>query len=84
MKKNRKQQLQPGATVPKAVAVSETVPQGCPKMSVKIAAQIPEERIRQRAQEIFQGRGGAPGHDLEDWLQAEREIQAEMGRTSQG
>jgi len=37
-----------------------------------------EERIRQRAHEIFQARGGAPGQELEDWLQAERELKAEM------
>jgi HSP20 family molecular chaperone IbpA len=32
------------------------------------------ERVRQRAYEIFQGRGCAEGHSLDDWLQAEREI----------
>lgn len=33
-----------------------------------------EEEIRQRAYEIYQARGGAPGRELEDWLQAEREL----------
>ena len=33
-----------------------------------------EERIRQRAHEIWEARGGAPGSELDDWLQAEREI----------
>lgn len=33
------------------------------------------ERISQRAYEIAQKRGFAPGHELEDWLQAEREIE---------
>jgi hypothetical protein len=33
-----------------------------------------EERIRRRAYEIYLERGGEPGHDWEDWLQAEREI----------
>ncbi len=33
-----------------------------------------EERIRLRAYEIYQARGQAPGHELEDWLEAEREI----------
>jgi hypothetical protein len=32
------------------------------------------EEIRQRAHEIFLVRGGAPGHELEDWLLAEREL----------
>ena len=32
------------------------------------------ERIRMRAFSLFNGRGGTPGHAMEDWLQAEREI----------
>ncbi len=35
------------------------------------------ERIRSRAEEICVARGGEPGHDVEDWLQAEAEILAE-------
>ena len=35
-------------------------------------------RIARRAHEIYERRGGAHGKDLEDWLQAEREIDAEM------
>jgi hypothetical protein len=30
--------------------------------------------IARRAYEIFLGRGGHDGHDLEDWLQAEAEL----------
>ena len=37
-----------------------------------------EERIRQRAYEIHLARGGTPGQDFDDWLQAEREIKAEI------
>ena len=33
-----------------------------------------EEKIRRRAYEIYLERGGEPGHDLEHWLQAEREL----------
>jgi hypothetical protein len=29
------------------------------------------DEIAQRAYEIFLARGGEPGHDLDDWLQAE-------------
>jgi hypothetical protein len=32
------------------------------------------EEIRVRAYELFEQRGGEPGHDLDDWLQAEAEI----------
>jgi hypothetical protein len=33
-----------------------------------------EQRIRERAYEIYLARGGAPGKELEDWLQAEHEV----------
>ena len=33
-----------------------------------------EEEIRIRAYEIYLQRGGQPGYELEDWLQAEREF----------
>ena len=35
-----------------------------------------EEKIRRRAYELFENRGGEDGHDLEDWLAAEQEITA--------
>lgn len=38
------------------------------------------EQIRQRAYEIHKARGGAPGRELDDWLQAEREFLAEQER----
>ena len=33
-----------------------------------------EQEIRRRAYELYLERGQEPGHDLEDWLQAEREL----------
>jgi hypothetical protein len=38
---------------------------------------VPEEAIRDRAHQLYEQRGSEPGHDLEDWLQAERELQTE-------
>ena len=35
---------------------------------------IPEESIRNRAHEIYKRRGAEPGHDMDDWLQAESEL----------
>jgi HSP20 family molecular chaperone IbpA len=32
------------------------------------------ETIRRRAFELFEKRGGAPGSDLDDWLQAEKDL----------
>jgi hypothetical protein len=40
------------------------------------------ERIAQRAYEIAAQRGFAPGHELDDWLQAEREIEAGAPRNT--
>jgi Protein of unknown function (DUF2934) len=33
------------------------------------------EEISRLAYEIYLERGGEPGHDLDDWLQAERELE---------
>ena len=33
-----------------------------------------DERVRQRAFELFQLRGSQDGHDFDDWMQAEAEI----------
>jgi len=35
-------------------------------------------RIAQRAHEIYDARGGQHGKAIDDWLQAEREIDAEI------
>jgi hypothetical protein len=33
-----------------------------------------EQEIRDRAYEIYVQRGGQPGYEVDDWLQAEREL----------
>jgi hypothetical protein len=38
------------------------------------------EAIARRAYELFEARGGVPGHELEDWLRAE----AELAQRAQG
>ena len=37
-------------------------------------SRIDEDRIRQRAYERYRERGSQDGHDLDDWLEAEREL----------
>jgi hypothetical protein len=37
------------------------------------------EEIRLRAYEIYLERGGLPGNELDDWLQAERELERPAG-----
>jgi hypothetical protein len=39
-----------------------------------------EERIRQRAHDIYLERGGEDGSELDDWLQAEEEIMNTEGQ----
>jgi hypothetical protein len=38
---------------------------------------VPEEAIRSRAHQLYEERGAEPGHDVDDWLQAERELKSE-------
>jgi DUF2934 family protein len=38
----------------------------------------PLEEIQKRAYAIFETRGGASGHELDDWLLAEAEIRTEL------
>ena len=40
------------------------------------------EKIRQRAFELYEARGREEGHDIDDWLQAEAEIEASRTRTA--
>jgi hypothetical protein len=39
------------------------------------------EEIELRAYQIYIERGGADGHDVDDWLQAERELSEKYQRT---
>jgi hypothetical protein len=36
-----------------------------------------QQLIAQRAYELFEARGGEPGHDQADWFEAERQVDAE-------
>ena len=51
-------------------------PQADARQSQVAAAHNRDERIRQRAYELFEARtrAGSPGSDLTDWLQAENEV----------
>jgi NADPH:quinone reductase-like Zn-dependent oxidoreductase len=45
------------------------------KIVLRVASR--EDEIRNRAYELYRARGAQPGGELEDWLQAERELTAE-------
>lgn len=40
------------------------------------------EQIARRAYEIYEARGQTTGHELEDWIQAERELLAKAHRNN--
>ena len=66
-----------GTTEPQATStVAETG-----EVSVRSSAR--EEDIRRRAYEIYLERGEQPGRDLDDWLQAERELEGGVLRRAQ-
>jgi hypothetical protein len=44
------------------------------------ASEVTPDAIARRAYEIYMNRGGAEGHDIDDWLQAERELQEDPVR----
>jgi hypothetical protein len=57
--------------------VPEIVRHDLSSMTASTDALDREARIAKRAYELAEARGFAPGAELEDWLQAEREIAAQ-------
>ena len=45
-----------------------------PRMPVGATADPTNDEIAERAYHIFLARGGEPGHDIDDWLEAESEL----------
>jgi hypothetical protein len=50
---------------------------------VSVGNSARDEEIRHRAYEIYLERGEQPGRDLDDWLQAERELEGGVLRRAQ-
>src|SRR5213080_242992 len=49
-------------------------PEALTSESVSMASEPSEEEIRMRAYHLYLERGGVPGYDFDDWLEAEREL----------
>jgi hypothetical protein len=64
----------PKKPVRKAAAPKKTAPRPVPSI------QELEERVRQRAYELYLERGREAGHEREDWMKAEAEIAAGRAR----
>jgi Protein of unknown function (DUF2934) len=58
----------------KSADAATTAADRAPKARMDAAASITEHDIARRAYDLYLARGCAPGQQLEDWLQAEREL----------
>jgi hypothetical protein len=68
------------ASKPKSTEKSESREEQKPTQENGVAEERPsQEEIERRAHEIYLERGGIHGRDLDDWLQAERELKEETG-----
>lgn len=47
-------------------------------LGLSVGNTLRDEEIRRRAYEIYLERGEQPGHDLDDWLRAERELEGDL------
>ncbi len=43
---------------------------------------VAQESVQQRAYDLYMKRGQQPGHELEDWLLAEKQVREEEKRPS--
>ena len=55
------------------------VPNVSPEPGREVADDL-HEAIRARAEQIYESSGKIPGRDIENWMQAEREIRSEAGQ----
>lgn len=68
---------------PKTRDATEAVEPGAQARSQDgLVDSLREEEIRRRAYEIYLGRGEEPGHEIEDWLEAERELTTEQSKAA--
>jgi hypothetical protein len=52
------------------------------KARIDAVTDISERDIARRAYDLYLTRGSEPGHDVEDWLQAERELRSRSGASA--
>jgi hypothetical protein len=74
-KPSAKTSAKPGAKRPKAAAQALLA---APPEPVLLEGPTREDRIRRRAYEIYERSGGIEGRDIDHWLAAEAEIDAEV------
>ena len=51
-----------------------TMPSTEPPVAITLASELTDDDIARRAYELYCARGFEDGHDVDDWLDAEREL----------
>ncbi len=58
----------------KSADAATTAADRAPKARIDAATNVTDNDIARRAYDLYLAHGCTPGHQLEDWLQAEREL----------
>jgi Protein of unknown function (DUF2934) len=61
----------------KAKSIKLVAPEHKPSVAAENHRSITKDDVAQRAYELFLARGRVDGHDVQDWLEAERQLVAE-------
>ena len=61
----------------KTKSIKLVIPEDQPSVAAEDHRSITKDDVAQRAYELFLARGRVDGHDVEDWLEAERQLEAE-------
>jgi len=61
-------------------ALPTATPRQTPTQVTKSAPDL-QEQIRRRAYDLYEQRGRAEGHEIDDWLQAESETTQQKAKT---
>jgi hypothetical protein len=61
---------------------ADTMPMGESRIGTDTASDSRDDAIARRAFELYSARGYQDGHDIDDWLNAERELRAETSSTA--
>ena len=60
----------------KTKAIKVVIPEEQPSVAAENHRAISKDAVAQRAYKLFLARGRVDGHDVEDWLEAERQLEA--------
>ena len=61
----------------KTKSIKLVIPEDQPSVAAENHRAITKDDVAQRAYELFLARGRVDGHDVEDWLEAQRQLVAE-------